>query len=276
MLREGPAFRNGMTMAETATAERVIEPEIADLLADLERRLERRFGDRFVALYLFGSRARGDDEPDSDVDVAVVLDQAMPRPFDLTREILEDTYDLLLETGYHIQPWPLEKGSLDDPTSHPYPQISRAVLRDGMQIGPFSRPHQPDRATRLDADKMIDDLLNNASTAAESARALLSIGDRNGAVNRAYYAMFYAAHAALEHKGVEVASSKHGTLVRRSGEHLVKTRLLPRALGTSLNGMLELRQKGDYGRAGVALADAQRALSEAEAFVKAVERLIRC
>ena len=65
-------------MAEAATAERVIEPEIAALLADLKRRLERRFGDRLVALYLFGSRARGDDEPDSDVAVAVLLKGGCP------------------------------------------------------------------------------------------------------------------------------------------------------------------------------------------------------
>ena len=121
-------------MIETVVAKHRIEPEIAALLADLKGRLERRFGERFVALYLFGSRARGDAEPDSDVDVAVILDQAMPRPFDMTREILEDTYDLLLETGYYIQPWPLEKGSLDDPAGHHYPRISRAVRREGIRI----------------------------------------------------------------------------------------------------------------------------------------------
>jgi predicted nucleotidyltransferase len=111
-----------------------VEPQILDLLEQLKQRLRRRFGDRFEGHYLFGSRARGDAEPDSDVDVAVVLDQAMPQPFDLTREIIEDTYDLLLETGYYIQPWPLEKGSLDNPLAHPYPRISRAVQREGIPI----------------------------------------------------------------------------------------------------------------------------------------------
>jgi uncharacterized protein len=120
-------------MVETATKRR-IEPEIAALLAELKRRLERRFGERFVALYLFGSRARGDHEPDSDVDVAVILDQKLPDSFDVSREILEDTYDLLLETGFYIQPWPLEKGSLDDPPAHPDPRISRAIQRDGIRI----------------------------------------------------------------------------------------------------------------------------------------------
>ena len=122
-------------MAHSAVTERVIDPKVADILTDLKRRLERRFGDLFVALYLFGSRARGDHEPDSDVDIAVVLDQEIERPFDLTREILEDTYDVLLETGHYIQPWPLEKGSLDDPLAHPDPRISRAVQREGIRVG---------------------------------------------------------------------------------------------------------------------------------------------
>ena len=122
-------------MADLAVTERIIDPKVAGILTDLKRRLERRFGDRFVALYLFGSRARGDHEPDSDVDVAVVLDQEIGRPFDLTREILEDTYDILLETGHYIQPWPLEKGSLDDPLAHPHPRICRAVQREGIRVG---------------------------------------------------------------------------------------------------------------------------------------------
>jgi uncharacterized protein len=115
-------------MAESVAANHLIEPEIAALLAELKRRIERRCGDRF------GSRARGDHDPDSDVDVAVILDQEMPRPFDITREILEDAYDLLLATGYYVQPWPLGKGSLDDPVAHPYPRISRAVRRERIRI----------------------------------------------------------------------------------------------------------------------------------------------
>jgi predicted nucleotidyltransferase len=120
-------------MVETATKRR-IEPEIAALLAELKRRLERRFGERFVALYLFGSRARGDHDPDSDVDVAVILDQKLPQSFEVTDRIIEDTYDLLLETGFYIQSWPLEKGSIEDPAAHPHPRISRAIQRDGIRI----------------------------------------------------------------------------------------------------------------------------------------------
>lgn len=121
-------------MAGVAIERRIADPALAALLADLKRRLEHRFGERFVALYLFGSRARGDHEEDSDVDVAVILDQKLPRSFEVTRDIIDDTYDLLLETGFYIQPWALEKGSLEEPSAHPHPRISRALQRDGIRI----------------------------------------------------------------------------------------------------------------------------------------------
>ena len=43
------------------------------VLSELRRELARILGDRFEAAYLFGSRARGDHRPDSDVDVLVVV-----------------------------------------------------------------------------------------------------------------------------------------------------------------------------------------------------------
>lgn len=48
--------------------------DLDEALRELKRELEVLYGERLKGLYLFGSRARGDAEPDSDVDVAVVLD----------------------------------------------------------------------------------------------------------------------------------------------------------------------------------------------------------
>ncbi|HCA47146.1 MAG TPA: hypothetical protein DEP45_07195 [Armatimonadetes bacterium] len=47
--------------------------ELDAVLRELKRELEAFYGDRLKGRYLFGSYARGDAEPDSDVDVAVVL-----------------------------------------------------------------------------------------------------------------------------------------------------------------------------------------------------------
>jgi uncharacterized protein len=43
------------------------------ILEDLRGRLERLYGERLERLVLFGSQAREDAEPDSDIDVLVVI-----------------------------------------------------------------------------------------------------------------------------------------------------------------------------------------------------------
>jgi uncharacterized protein len=43
------------------------------ILRDLRSRLEALYGERLEKLILYGSQARGDAEPDSDIDVLVVL-----------------------------------------------------------------------------------------------------------------------------------------------------------------------------------------------------------
>jgi predicted nucleotidyltransferase len=43
------------------------------ILAELRHRFEALYGERLVQMILFGSQARGDAEPGSDIDVLVVL-----------------------------------------------------------------------------------------------------------------------------------------------------------------------------------------------------------
>jgi predicted nucleotidyltransferase len=50
-------------------------PAIQRLLADYRRLLVEHLGERLIRLTLFGSFARGEAGPESDVDVAVVLDR---------------------------------------------------------------------------------------------------------------------------------------------------------------------------------------------------------
>ena len=44
-----------------------------ELLREIKRRLECAFGDRFRGALLYGSEARGEAAPDSDIDVMVLL-----------------------------------------------------------------------------------------------------------------------------------------------------------------------------------------------------------
>ena len=51
-----------------------------------------RFGRKYRRLMLFGSRARGDNDPESDADVAVILRGHIGDRWSVKRLIIEDTY----------------------------------------------------------------------------------------------------------------------------------------------------------------------------------------
>ena len=75
-----------------------------------------------------------------------------------------------------------------------------------------------------------EDMMAKATQAVASAKMLLDTGDADGASNRAYYAMFDAARAALLGSGVEVGKTHKGVLNAFS-ERLVKNGPLPKKWG---------------------------------------------
>lgn len=118
-----------------------------------------------------------------------------------------------------------------------------------------------------------DDYLGKAERALAAARLLLDNGDVEGACNRAYYAMFDAAHAALLVAGVAVAEStpkKHSGLIAAFGLHLVKTGRIAPALGSAINKVERLRRLADYTGDPIARHEAHWAVQQATDFVATV------
>jgi uncharacterized protein (UPF0332 family) len=118
-------------------------------------------------------------------------------------------------------------------------------------------------------------LLARAKPAAGSARTLLEAGDNIGAVNRAYYAMFDAARAALAEIDPQLLETKHhATLIRRFGKHAVQDWGFDRALGRAFSQTEDARIAADYEVELIDRSTARKAVALAEKFVTAVEQFI--
>lgn len=115
------------------------------------------------------------------------------------------------------------------------------------------------------------ELLAKAAQASASAKLLLDAGDADGACNRAYYAMFDAARAALLASGAKVETEiarTHNGLISAFSLHLVKTGRVPIEFGKSLNKAEELRLIADYKGDSIEQAAANWVVSEADRFVQ--------
>lgn len=53
--------------------------EVLTIIRQLRKELQKIYGSRLKEVYLFGSYARGDADDDSDIDVAVILDNVSSR-----------------------------------------------------------------------------------------------------------------------------------------------------------------------------------------------------
>jgi len=84
---------------------------------------------------LFGSRARGDNRPDSDLDLAVVLAGKRGSFIDTKLHMAGLAFDVLMETGILIQALPLWEGDLAHPEQFSNPDLIRNIAREGIPLG---------------------------------------------------------------------------------------------------------------------------------------------
>lgn len=115
------------------------------------------------------------------------------------------------------------------------------------------------------------------SRAEEAMRAASSLLDENfyrDSISRSYYAMFYAATAALLIIGQEASS--HAALVAQFSEHLVNTGYIPKEFGRTLNRAMNIRMNADYDVSAKITKDlALKGLKDARRFVDAVRKFMQ-
>jgi predicted nucleotidyltransferase len=82
----------------------------------------------------FGSRARGESRPDSDLDLAIVLKGDRGSFLDTKLDMAGTAFDVLLETGILVRALPLWADDIEHPERFPNPALIRAIARDGIRF----------------------------------------------------------------------------------------------------------------------------------------------
>ena len=92
------------------------------------------YGDRLAALYVFGSRARGDHRPDSDLDIAVILRNTLSSLTQVDDALLDVTYPIEIDHGVHIQAWALAADETGLPSTAFRGRLVETIRREGVLL----------------------------------------------------------------------------------------------------------------------------------------------
>ena len=107
-----------------------LAPNERAALADYLAQLRTTCGDRLLRVMLFGSKARGDSEPESDIDILVVLRGEL----DGLKDRLADlSYDISLNYGVVVSDFVVGERRYDWMSRHNEPWLSE-VMREGVEL----------------------------------------------------------------------------------------------------------------------------------------------
>jgi len=287
------------TITLTESQQRALEnlpPRVADALLRFRDNLLARFPGQILCVILYGSFARGETHGESDVDVMVVvaweeeklLGGWYRRPYGDPRweAIADMAYDATLECNRYVSAFVVGEMLFREGRD-----AIREARREGIELY-----HHPSVSALMYAQTAPARVLKDSPTVGadsvdpgdlEDIRIWLSLADENlqvahylfkGAyyrdvISSAYYAMFYAAKAALLAAGVSVKS--HEGAISEFGRLFAATRRVEAQYGRMLAERYKERLGSDYAPRFSATQElADKAIRDAEAFIAKTRELV--
>ncbi len=101
-------------------------------LRDFLREVESRYS--VVETRLYGSRARGDFEPDSDADIAVVLKGRRGDRTAVVQDMAVIAFHVMMDTSVMVEGLPLWEDEFVDPLVFPNPKLIENIRREGVRL----------------------------------------------------------------------------------------------------------------------------------------------
>jgi uncharacterized protein (UPF0332 family) len=287
------------TLELTETQQRALDklpPRVAEALSQFVERLLARFGEQIHRIILYGSFARGDAHAGSDVDVMVVVRWRLARFPDGALHLLSGdprcveirsiADDATLQHGAFVS-----DTIVDEELFVTGRDAIREARREGLEmyhhpsLNAFEREKpRPPRvlketdsgviyAIEPDDERDIRQWLARAEKELEVARYLSEGGFHRDSFSSTYYAMFYAAKAALLAAGVYVKS--YAGAISEFGRMFATTGRVPGELSRLLSQRFKQRLESDYELDfSPSRREAEQAILDAESFVAKARELV--
>jgi len=218
-------------------------------------KLKAEVGDKLLGIYLFGSTAKGEVTPQSDIDVLVVYSDMAEE--ELLKVISDIGFQIACDLGELIEPVVMSKEEYESSLgSSPF---LWEVLRFGVPL--FTKL----KGTEWKLDfkgylKLAQEFLSYAEDALKDKKVRL-------AIDTGYNACELLVKALIISSGEKLASS-HGGIVGQFGRLFVKTGKFEPEVGRNLNLSLALRARARY------QPDATLEVSDAELVISLAKTLL--
>jgi predicted nucleotidyltransferase len=107
-----------------------LQPKDAAALEEFVEKLREILGNDLIEVKLFGSKATGRDQPDSDIDVLVAVEKG---GVDVEDKVLDVAFETNLKHEVYISPRVIDPATLTDPVWSITPFL-KAIAEEGIPL----------------------------------------------------------------------------------------------------------------------------------------------
>lgn len=261
----------------TKTERRTVQ-EFVDALATA-------FPERIKLMRLFGSRARSQGNEQSDLDLLIVVDKE-------DEKLNDKIIDLMGKIGGKyiqlIAPLTISSHELENLNYQLYRLLmevrhagidfwrSPGMSEDGgrfiEKVVDISIKKKGDGMKRMIREQIAAEV-KEGKESLRASRVLIDHNLHSDGVSKAYFAMFHLCQAILLSRKIE--RKKHSQLIGAFHHRFRKSKEIENKFHRMLDKAYENRQKADYKRFKFSKEEAEMGFSEAQAFIKRIEELLK-
>jgi uncharacterized protein (UPF0332 family)/predicted nucleotidyltransferase len=242
----------------------VLQPAELQAVEEFKRRLLDELPGQVKDIILFGSQARGDAHPGSDIDLLVIVHRMVPEVADIISDLTADT---LLEKMVDISALDFTSDQIAEWAAIGTP-LMRNIADEGIVL-----KGEPVVVGKGDPAKVAQGFIESAHNRLRAARLMQQEGLFGEAMSRVFYAFLDAADAALAARTIRTKS--HTGTISLFGLHFIKPGLVDAKYSRWFKRAHKFRLEADYERKqDFTLEDTEEAIDQATEFLRVVESLL--